>query len=169
MKKFSKISNYKLAEIPKVEKKEESLDDKIKNNLLYLMDRNLKVQSYGSVDNRFLSGSVKVDGKELLAEAIIDLFTELSSSKEIKALESLKSDIKDWNIIDNKIDEIKNQKSDYKFRFRLNNIIERYKGDDELLIKVLKEKVSKSSNRNKFVNEINNSKLSKKIIKNILE
>jgi hypothetical protein len=169
MKKFSKITDYKVSSEPKKEKLKESNEDIIKRSLLSLMDRNLKVQSHGSVDNRFLSGSVKVEGKELLAEAIIDLFTELSSSKEIKALESLKNDIKDWNIIDDKIDEIKKYKSNYKQRYKLKKIVERYKEDEKLLIKVLKEKIEKSTIKEELINEINNLDLSNNIKKNILE
>lgn len=169
MKKFSKITDYKISSEPKKQKVEESIEDIIKRNLLSLMDRNLRVQSYGSVDNRYLSGSVKVEGKELLAEAILDLFTELSSSKEIKALESLKSNIKDWNIIDEKIDQIKNHKSNYKQRYKLKKIVERYKDDENLLIKVLKEKIEKSSKKEILINEINNLNISNIIKKNILE
>ena len=169
MKKFSNITNFKINSKPNIEKNEVSIEEGIKRSLLSLMDRNLKIQSYGSVDNRFLSGSVTVEGKELLAEAIIDLFTELSSSKEIKALESLKSDIKDWNIIDEKIDQIKKYKSNYKKRFNLNKIVERYKNNEELLIKVVREKIEKSLNKEDLIMELNNINISDSIKKNILE
>ena len=41
--------------------------------------------------------------KDLFIENIINLFKKSSSKKEIKLLESLKSDIKDWKLIDKKI------------------------------------------------------------------
>jgi hypothetical protein len=170
MKKFSKITDYKITSKPKKEKIEESIEDIIKSKLLSLMDRNLRIQSYGSVDNRYLSGSVKVEGKELLAESIMDLIAELSSNKEIKTLESLKSNIKEWYIIDEKIDEIKKNKSNYKQRFKLNNIIKRYKYNDELLVDFLKEKINKSNKKDDLINEIKNNKnLSDNIKKNILD
>jgi len=53
MKKFSNITNFKINSKPNIEKNEVSIEEGIKRSLLSLMDRNLKIQSYGSVDNRF--------------------------------------------------------------------------------------------------------------------
>jgi hypothetical protein len=106
MRKFSKITNQKVSEEPKIENKvdESSL---LKVKMVNLMDQLLKIQSYGSVDNRFLSGSVKIQGKEMLAEALLDLLSEKSIDDQTKVLEGLKNKIGDWETLDNEIESIK--------------------------------------------------------------
>lgn len=148
MKKFSKINNIKISDEP-IELSEETLESKIKKSLLSIMERILKVQSTGSVDNRFLAGNIKVDGKELLAEAIIDFFDNLSNNKEINILEALKGEVKDWETIDKKINEIKNSKKNYLNKFKLNNLLERYKSDKDLLKLIINEKIKVSSSEYK--------------------
>ncbi len=165
MKKFSKLNNIKIPSESLVNL-EESLESKIKKSLLSIMDRTLKIQSYGAVDNRFLSGSVKVDGKELLAEAIIDFFNDISNSKDIQLLESLKKEVKDWKAIDNKIEELKSNKKDYLNAFKIHRLIERYSSDKDLLKLVIKEKLKKSSDDYK---SIIISELKKYNLSNILD
>ena len=50
----------------------------------------------------------------MLIEAIIDLFSEKSINDKTKVLEGLKSDIRDWNVIDAKIESLK-EEIDCKF------------------------------------------------------
>lgn len=132
MKKFSKINNLKVNELPKVEVGINE-SDVIKNQLLSLMDKFLKIQSYGSVDNRFLSGSVKIQGKELLSEAILDLLINKTSKDKIKLLESLKADIKDWEVLDNKIDGLIKREVNINNRNKFKKMIESYDADSLLI------------------------------------
>lgn len=144
MRKFSKLTNQKVSEEPKIEKKIDE-SDVFKYKMIDLMNRFLKIQSYGSVDNRFLSGSVKIEGKEMLAEALLDLFTDNSSKEQKKILESLKSDIKDWNVIDNKIDNLSKSDIDIANKLKFSKMMERYK--DESLYIYLENKISKINNK----------------------
>lgn len=139
MKKFSKITNQKVNEEPKVENKvdESSL---LKIKMVNLMDRLLKIQSYGSVDNRFLSGSVKIQGKEMLAEALLDLLSEKSIDEQTKVLENLKSKIRDWETIDNEIESIKKSDISINNKSKFSKILEKY-NDEETLLLFLESKI----------------------------
>jgi hypothetical protein len=161
MKKFSKINNIKVINEP-IENIEESLESKLKKTLISIMDKTLKIQSYGSVDNRFLSGSVKVDGKELLAEAIIDFFNDLSNNKDVTVLENLKNKVKDWETIDKEIEFIKAKKQNYLNRFKITKILERYKYDKDLLTIILKNKINISTDtdfKNHIIEELKKNNL----------
>lgn len=139
MKKFSKIKNQKVNEEPKVENKidESSL---LKIKMVNLMDKLLKIQSYGSVDNRFLSGSVKIQGKEMLAEALLDLLSEKSIDEKTKVLENLKSKIRDWETIDNEIESIKKSDISLNNKSKFLKILEKY-NDEETLLLFLESKI----------------------------
>ena len=102
MKKFSKITNQKVGEEPKVEV---GVDEStsIKYKMIDLMDRLLSVTTYGPVINYDLAGTIKISGKEMLAEAIADMLADVSVSDKTILLESLKSEIRDWEFIDDKI------------------------------------------------------------------
>lgn len=139
MKKFSKITNQRVSLEPKVENKvDESLLLKIK--MVNLMDKLLKIQSYGSVDNRFLSGSVKIKGKEMLAEALLDLLSEKSIDEQTKVLENLKSKIRDWETIDNEIESIKKSDISINNKSKFLKILEKY-NDEETLLLFLESKI----------------------------
>jgi hypothetical protein len=133
MKKFSKISNNKVGEEPKSENKiDESSILKIK--MINLMDKLLKIQSYGSVDNRFLSGSVKIQGKEILAEALLDLLSEKSIEDQTKVLEGLKNKIRDWETIDGEIESIKKSNVSLNNKIKFSKILEKYQDEETLLV-----------------------------------
>jgi hypothetical protein len=136
MKKFSKITNQKINEEPKISVKiDEAQLNKLK--IVNLIDRLLKIRSYGSVDNRFLSGSVKIEGKEMLAEAIIDFISELSNKQQSKILEDLKSEIKDWDFIDKKIDSLNKKLPSIENKLKFKSFLERWGSDEETLIILL--------------------------------
>lgn len=139
MKKFSRITNQKVSEEPKVENKvdESSL---LKVKMVNLMDQLLKIQSYGPVDNRFLTGSVKIQGKEMLAEALLDLLSEKSIDDKTKVLEGLKNKIKDWETIDNEIESIKKSEVSLNNKSKFSKILEKYK-DEETLLLFLESKI----------------------------
>lgn len=113
MKKFSKITNVKVNEQKPVETITTELD-LMKAGVKKLMDSYLNVQMYGPVTRHERAGSVKVVGKELFLEALIDFLEEFTSKDKVKVLESLKSESKDWKLIDSKIDEIKESSNQIK-------------------------------------------------------
>lgn len=142
MKKFSKVNKLQVG----VEKKldnNRSEYDVLKYELIDLMDQILNLKTHGSVDNRFLSGSVVIDGKELLADAIIEKFKDGNK----KILDSLKAKTSDWKAIDEKIDSIDlsiNQSNIKSFK----SILERYSGESLLLF--IEESANKIRNSKKI-------------------
>ena len=106
MKKFSKQTNYPVGEEKKAERSP-SEEDILKSKIMGLMDDFLRVQTYGPVTRHQVAGTMKVAGKELFAEALIDFLKNWDSKKEIKVLEELKLQVLDWEAIDQKIDQIK--------------------------------------------------------------
>lgn len=167
MKKFSNITGQQVGEKPQVnEKIDERKDLKVK--MMKLMEKTLSIQTYGPVDRYLRAGSISIKGQELLAEALMQLLDEGSTKEQTKLLESLKSEVKDWQAIDAKIEELNSNKTDYKVNNKVNVLLEKY--DSETLLEVLKEKVKgindislleeymKSFNQTNVVNisEINN-------------
>ena len=147
MKKFSNISNEKINEEPI-----KSVDNKIneedlfKSKIMNLMEQLLSIRSYGPIDRYYRAGNIKIAGKELFLEALIDLLKDKSSIDEKRILESLKSEIKDWKLIDEKIDNInkelnesENKKVLYSHRNKLKHIYEMYGSDEELLMDVIEK------------------------------
>jgi hypothetical protein len=152
MKKFSKITGQQINEEPKTEVK---IDEKqlTKLKIVNLMDRLLKIRSYGSVDNRFLSGSVKIEGKEMLAEAILDFLSDLSNKEQTKILEGLKSEVKDWEVIDKKIESLNKKETNISNKLKFNSFLERWSSDEETLF---------------MIAELNSDKLNKETIKDYI-
>ena len=93
MKKFSKLTNQKVTEEPKVETKKIDEGEIIKYKMIDLMDKFLSIQTYGPVDRHQRAGLIKIMGKEMLAEAISDMLIDISNKDKTKLLESLKSEI----------------------------------------------------------------------------
>ena len=99
MKKFSNITGQKVAEEPKVEIKITEADV-FKSKVMSLMDDFLRVQMYGPITRYHVAGTMKVAGKELFLEALLDLLGDKSNSDKIKMLESLKSKVTHWEYLD---------------------------------------------------------------------
>lgn len=137
MKKFSKITKEKINEPKPVETKPNELD-LMKAGVKKLMDSYLSVQMYGPVTRHQRKGTVKVVGKELFLEALMDFLEEFTSKDKVKVLESLKSESKDWQLIDSKIDEIKNSTEEIKesklvaHKEKVKSIISRYTTKESL-------------------------------------
>jgi len=113
MKKFSSISGQKVNEEPKVEVKKELNELMIlKAGIIKLMDNLLTIQTYGSTRRDIIQNNVKITGKEMFAEALIDFLGDKSLNDQIKALESLKSESRDWQSIDNKVNDLHNEISE---------------------------------------------------------
>jgi hypothetical protein len=143
MKKFSNITGQKVSEEPKVEIKITEADI-FKSKVLALMDDLLKVQMYGPITRYHVAGTMKVAGKELFLEALMDLLDNKSNVDKVKLLESLKSKINDWKSIDETIDQIKSEPVGlYKHKSIVKSLYNKYKNDKELLI----EQCVKSANK----------------------
>jgi hypothetical protein len=61
------------------------------------------VAHYGPTDRYYQAGTIKISGQELFTEALLSLWWKAVKA-QTKLLESLKSEIKDWDVIDTKID-----------------------------------------------------------------
>ena len=140
MKKFSKITGQKVNEEPKVEIKIDEAET-FKMRVLNLMDQYLTVTTFGPVDRHLRAGNIKISGRELLAEALIDLLNSGKEEEQIKVLESLKNEIRDWQVIDEKIQSIKKEKTLISNRNKFNSMLKKY--DSESLIEFTKESVNK--------------------------
>lgn len=105
MKKFSKITNQTVTEQKPVERKITEIDI-MRAKISNLMENYLRVQMYGPVDKYQRAGLVKVAGKELFLEALLSMLEEYSTGKNIKLLESMKSEMSDWKLLDDKIENL---------------------------------------------------------------
>jgi hypothetical protein len=149
MKKFSNMTGEKVSVEPKVEINKEVLERRMmKSGIMKLMDNLLRIQSNGGARTELLESSIRITGKEIFAESLVDLFGTKAASEQIKALESLKSVSGDWEAIDSRIDEIleRNDRSVYennpeKLR-KIESFLETY-GKSEILGDVLGNHVSR--------------------------
>jgi hypothetical protein len=178
MKKFSNITGQKVNSEPeiKINKKEQELNE-LKYNIMDLMDNILSIQSFGSARTELLNGSVTISGKEMLAEALINLLGEKLLKSDIKVLESLKNDIRDWNLLDHKIDQINTTIDDKKLLENNKNLvnsissfIKKYENDDmfDVLLEQNSNRIESPSEAfqrsfiaDKMSNDINYNNLSK--------
>lgn len=110
MKKFSKVSGVEVNEEPKVNNKKDQQIVALKSKIFKLIDDFLTIQSYGSAKRDLLNSSVKIVGKEMFADALLDFMADENLMNQIKALESLKQNNKDWETIDNKINQLETEK-----------------------------------------------------------
>jgi hypothetical protein len=107
MKKFSSISGEKVNSEPKIEVNKEELEFlALKASVIKLMDSYLSIRSYGSARTELFNNSVKISGKEMFAEALIEFLSDKTLQDQIKTVESLKSENKDWKSIDNKVNNL---------------------------------------------------------------
>lgn len=141
MKKFSDVSNI---EAPKSEPIKETNEERvdIKSAIFNLMENYLTIRSYGSARAELLSSQLKIDGKEMFVEALLDMVNNFAKEDKVQLLESLKNDIGDWKSIDGKIDEIKKEVSDIKLEGKIKSQIEKW-GKSGDLSQITQNKVSK--------------------------
>lgn len=146
MKKFSKITNQKVNEEPKVEKVINE-GDILKAKVINLMDNILTIRTHGPISRYYDASSVKIAGKEMLAEAILVMLTEKSTDDKTKLLESLKSQIKDWEVIDNQIEYLNSgNKPSLSSKNKFSQLLEMYSDDEELFVEVLESTVNRINN-----------------------
>jgi hypothetical protein len=153
MKKFSNISNVKVSEEPKVEVKQLNEEEMFKSKVMNLMEQLLSVRTYGPVDRYLRAGNIKVVGKEMFLEALMDLLKDKSSKDEKKILESLKAEVSNWEVIDSKIDEVnqkiaENQEKDRMIphRNKLKSLYNNYGQDEEMFMNMVQESCNKITN-----------------------
>ena len=149
MKKFSKISNHKVNEEPEVKPVKLTEEDLFKVGILNLMEQLLTIRTYGPVDRYLRAGSIKIAGKEMFLEALMDLMTTKSLKDKGKILEGLKSKISNWEALDKDIEEINIQLNEsnkgkmLSHRMKITNLYKIYKGDKETLIEQFEEMANK--------------------------
>ena len=156
MKKFSNISNVKVSEEPKVEVKQLNEEEMFKAKVMNLMEQLLSVRTYGPVDRYLRAGTIKIAGKEMFLEALMDALKGKSLKEETKILESLKASLKDWEVLDVKIDEA-NQKIEevesknkmISHRNKLQSLFNSYGQDEELLMNMVQESCNKITDSEK--------------------
>lgn len=139
MKKFSNSINVNINDEPKIKKVEEN---PLKFKVNELIDQYLRITTYGPVDRYLRGGSIKITGKETFLEALIDLI-ENKSKEDIKSvLEGLKSEIFDWEKIDEKIEQIGDSKLDLiKYKRKLKSIYNKWSGDEELCLEMFNKHI----------------------------
>jgi hypothetical protein len=153
MDKFSKITNQKVKDEPElVTNKDKVKLEAIKAGITKLMDNFLTIRSYGGARSEQLMSSVKISGKELFIEALIDFINDKSIEDQVKVLESLKGDTRDWQVIDNKINELElfvkenNEfNSNKKQISKIKTLLDTY-SDDDRFETILENMVAKSNN-----------------------
>lgn len=164
MKKFSNITGQKVSEKPQAEQK---IDERkaLKVKMIKLMEQFLSIETHGPIDRYQRFGLIKIKGQEILTEAILSLINNDEIDLKTKLLENLKSDIKDWETIDNKIKELNDHKQDFKINFKINKMLEKYSDDDEILINLISEKINKLDDENKssYIRSINNSSIKEEL------
>jgi len=155
MKKFSNISGVKVSEEtkPKMDVKINE-EDLFKGKVLNLLDQLLSIRTYGPVDRYLRAGNIKIAGKEMFLEALMDLLKDKSSKEEVRILESLKSYVKDWESIDSKIDEVNQRISESEIkdktlnhRNKLKSLYNNYSQDEEMLMKMVEESCNKITDK----------------------
>ena len=172
MKKFSSISGQKVNLEPKVQiTKEENEVLALKAGIMKLMDNLLSIQTYGSTRRDIVQNNIKITGKEMFAEALIDFLSDKSLNDQIKALESLRYTNRDWQSIDNNISGLYSEINEKTALSKNINQISKIKtfletyGDDKMFDSILesytkrvksgKEAYLRSVIANKMANDVN--------------
>lgn len=186
MNKFSNISGEKVNEPAKTTIiKEDKELMAIKAGMMKLIDNLLTIQANGSARRNILIDNVKIIGKEMLVEALIDLLSDKSLNDQVKALESLKNTNRDWQSIDEKVNDINNKIDDKLFLNRninyikkIKSFLEMYENDEKFeymleiytnRIKDGKEAYNRSLISNKMANDNNYNMHSKDKLMKISE
>jgi hypothetical protein len=147
MRKFTKISNTSVGE-EKIEKVNN--DNTLRFEILSLMDNFLEIKTYGNVSPVYITPT-KIEGKELFIEALMGFLQEKIEDKSLKILESLKNEIKDWKSIDEKIDDIKNEREKNIHKKNIIKTIDKYTDNKDLLKTYV---LTKQGNINEKINLI---------------
>lgn len=155
MNKFSAMSGQKVNDTPDLITNKDTVKlEALKAGISTLIDNFLTIRAYGSARRNILENTVKISGKEMFIEALIDFMNDKSIEEQMKTLESLKGETRDWQVIDNKINELNNLVQENKEfnnnRKQINKIktlLDTY-GDDDRFETILENMVSKSKDSN---------------------
>jgi len=144
MKKFSLVINQKVGEEPKKESNKFTEEDIFKYKVMSLMEDFLTIQTHGPVDRYLRAGSIKITGKETFLEALMSLMNDKTLGDQTKLLESLKGQIKDWEVIDNKIEMVNEEilksldnNKTLSHRRKISSLFEKYGQDEDLLLQIV--------------------------------
>lgn len=155
MKKFSNITNVKVGKEPEKKEIKMNEEESFRFQLMGLIDRYLHIQTYGPIDRYLRAGTIKITGKEALAGAIAELMTDKTTLEKTALLESLKSKVRDWEAIDEKINEVgtnwskKIQERQLAPHVRkIEELIEKYGDDEEMLAEMAMKSASKMKSFN---------------------
>ena len=155
MNKFSAMSGQKVNDIPDLVTNKETVKlEALKAGINCLIDNFLTIRAYGSARKNILEDTVKISGKEMFIEALIDFMNDKSIEEQMKTLESLKGETRDWQVIDNKINELNNVVQENK-EFnnnkkqinKIKTLLDTY-SDDDRFETILENMVSKSNDSN---------------------
>ncbi len=142
---------YKFSELN--ENKKDTNNEDIRYKLLDIIDKTLRIESYGSARKEILM-TTKIVNKEMLVDEILLLFNIVSNDSIKENLNNLKNYNKDWYSIDNYINTIGFLEKEDTNK-NLINFIETYKSfDNELFLELVKNKFSKEN----IVSDINSIK-----------
>jgi len=152
MNKFSTMSGQKVNDVPELITNKDTVKlEALKAGISSLIDNFLTIRAYGSARKNILESTVKISGKELFIEALIDFMNDKSIEDQMKTLESLKGDTRDWQVIDNKINELNNLvhentefKNNKKQINKIKTLLDTY-SDDDRFETILENMVSKSN------------------------
>jgi len=122
--------------------------------MIDLMDKFLSIQTYGPIDRHQRAGLIKIKGKEMLAEAIADMLIDISNKDKTKLLESLKSEIRDWEVIDNKIESLEKDRPSLNNKSQMNSLLEMYGNDENFLVEITESKTKRIKDIKKLVDYI---------------
>lgn len=175
MKKFSKITGETITEQKPVERKATE-SDLIKAGIMKLMDNYLSVRFYGPVTRYQVAGTAKVVGKEMFLGALIDMLEEFSIKEKVKLLESMKSEMTDWELLDNKIDQLNEHLSEISesklvpHKEKIKSLCERWSNESELIEQVDRSLSKIKSGKTAYLRSIaaKNMTSEKKISSNLL-
>lgn len=155
MKKFSNITNAKVGQAPERKEAKMNEEESFRFALMGLIDKYLHIQTYGPIDRYLRAGTIKITGKEALAEALSELMSEKSTLEKTILLESLKSKVGDWEAIDEKIDEVgiewgnkKLERQLLPHKLKLQDLVEKYGEDEEMLIEMASKSAKKIKSHN---------------------
>lgn len=150
MKKFSNITNSKVGQEPEKKETKMNEEESFRFALMGLIDKHLHIQTYGPIDRYLRAGTIKITGKEALAEALSELMSDKSTLEKTMLLESLKSSVGDWQAIDEKIKEVGtdwgNKKKERMLAphvQKIEEMVDKYGDDEEMLIEMAKKSANK--------------------------
>jgi len=153
MDKFSKVVGQKIGIEPKMRKsKEASRIEIFKAHVNSLLDDFITIRYYGSARRDILLDTSKITGKEQFIDALLDFLINFNLDEKIKLLESLKSESRDWKVIDKKISDLEDSISELNMLNKNDRIVNKFKvlldtyGKDDRFEIILEKMVSGVNN-----------------------